>query len=301
MTKRIVFGFMIVLFASLNVFADEIRLNATHSQQSTCMLKDEASKKGRSDFIVSKAGKLLPCIREVPDKQGSELIPYEKIAAFLNHSKVVPGNKLTNVAYVVDIAKDHLMAGTGDKIYVNGLADSEQQVFTVYRKGDGYISPVNGEVLGYELEYIADATLQKSADPATLIITQSNSEVLHGDWVMPKTDEGFTLSYFPKPPKIKVNATIIRVFGGLSQIGSLDVIVIDKGIQDGISEGHVLTIIENGRHIKDPYQLNNNDMIKLPDEQVGTLMVFRSFERVSYALVMTATQDIHLLDKVKAP
>jgi len=270
--------------------------------QSTCILEDNKSKQGRADFSVSKEGKLIPCIRETSLKQAIALIPYDKIAAFLNNSIVVSENELKNVAYIVDIASDHLIAGVdGDKLYANGLTQSEYQTYNIYRKGESYISSDSSEVLGYDLQYIANVSLQKFANPSTLIITDSKSEVLHGDLVMPKTDEEFTLSYFPKPPQITISATIIRIFGGLSQTGSLGVVAIDKGIQDGLIEGHVLSIIENGQSIKDPYQLNKNDTIKLPDEQIGTLMIFRTFERVSYALIMSSTQDVHLLDKVRTP
>jgi len=279
----------------------EKKLSDQGLKRSTCILEDNDLKKGRSDFSVSKQGKLIPCIRETSLKQAIDLIPYEMIAAFLNNSKVVSENKLTNVAYVVDIASEHLIAGVGDKLYVNGLTQPENQAYSIYRKGEPFISPDSPDVLGYDLQYIANVTLQNFANPSTLIITESNSEVLHGDWVMPKTDEEFTLNYFPKPPQITINANIIRIFGGTSQIGPLGVVAIDKGIEDGLSEGHVLTIEENGQRIKDPYQLNNNEMIKLPDEKIGTLMVFRTFERVSYALIMSSTQDIHLLDKVRTP
>ena len=271
------------------------------SKQSVCILKDDVPIKGRSDFSVSKEGKLVPCIREVTVRQAITLIPYEQISAFLNFSKVVSENNVSNVPYVVDIAAEHLIASVGDRLYVHGLIDSERHNYSIYRKGDSYISPDNGEVLGYDLNYIADATLQQFADPATLIITKSNSEILHGDWVMPKTDEELSLNYFPKSPKTKVSANIIRIFGGLSQTGPLGVVAIDKGHQDGISEGHVLTVVENCQFFKDPYQVNNSEKTNLPCEQIGTLMVFRVFERVSYALVMSATQDINLLDKVKAP
>jgi len=279
----------------------ERRSQAQDNSQPACKLKDESTKNGRSNFTVSKEGKLLPCIREVEVKPAIALIPYEKIAAFISFSKVVSEKNLNQVPYVVDIAAEHLIAGVGDRLYVHGLTEPDRSNYNIYRKGDSYVSPDNGEVLGYDLKFIADATLQQYADPATLLITKSNSEILHGDWVMPKTDEEFTLNYFPKSPQINVTANIIRVFGGLTQTGALGVVAIDKGIQDGVSEGHVLSIMESGQRIKDPYQLNSKDMIKLPDEPIGTLMVFRTFERVSYALVMRATQNIHLLDKVKAP
>ena len=118
---------------------------------------------------------------------------------------------------------------------------------------------------------------------------------------MPKTEEEVILSYFPRPPEKSIKGSIISVLGGVSQIGLYNVVVIDKGIEDGILAGHELAIYQNGNSIHDPYSSINNDVVKLPDEIAGTLMVFRPFERVSYALVMKATQAIHLLDKVKTP
>lgn len=43
------------------------------------------------------------------------------------------------------------------------------------------------------------------------------------------------------------------------------------------------------------------DMLKLPDERVGLLMVFRVFDRVSYALVMQASEPVYELDAVTTP
>ncbi len=42
-------------------------------------------------------------------------------------------------------------------------------------------------------------------------------------------------------------------------------------------------------------------MVKLPDERVGLLMVFRVFDRVSYALVMQASEPVYELDAVTTP
>ena len=61
---------------------------------------------------------------------------------FLNNSKVVSENKLTNVAYVVDIASEHLIAGVGDKLYVNGLTQPENQAYSIYRKGEPFIAQI---------------------------------------------------------------------------------------------------------------------------------------------------------------
>ena len=268
---------------------------------STCILSEEDVKNGRTEFAVSEDGKLLPCIRETIIKQAIELIPTESIAQFLTSPKVVGENELNNAPYVVDIAGEHLVAGAGDRLYVRSITQPESLSYTVYRAGDTYVSPETGEILGYEAKYIADTTLQQTGDPATLSITKSNSEIRKGDRVMPKTEEEITLNYFPRPPEKNINGSIISVLGGVSQIGLYNVVVIDKGTKDGILAGHELDIYQNGKSINDPYSAIKNDVVKLPDEIAGTLMVFRPFERVSYALVMKATQAIHILDKVQTP
>ena len=284
------------------------QLNLSRSEQqtqsptdSTCTLSEEDVKNGRTEFSVSENGKLLPCIRETVTKQAIELIPTESIAQFLTSPKVVAENELDNSPYVVDIAGEHLVAGTGDRVYVRSITQPENLSYNIYRAGDTYVSPATGEILGYEAKYIADTTLQQTGDPATLSITKSNSEIRKGDKVMPKSEEEVTLNYFPRPPEKSINGSIISVLGGVSQIGLYNVVVIDKGTKDGILAGHELAIYQNGKSINDQYSAIKNDSVKLPDENAGTLMVFRPFERVSYALVMKATQAIHILDKVQTP
>ena len=268
---------------------------------STCVLNEDDVKKGRADFAVSKTGKLLPCIRETIIKQAIKLIPTESIAQFLISPKVMSENERNNAAAVIGIVDEHLVAGAGDKVYVHAITQPESLTYAIYRTGEPYVNPETKEALGYEAKYIADARLQQPGNPATLVITQSNSEIRHGDLVMPKSDEELTLNYFPRPPQTNITGNIIGVPGGVSQVGALNVVVIDKGTKDGILAGHELSIYQNGNSIKDPYNAASSDTTTVPDEQVGTLMVFRPFERVSYALVMKAAQAIHILDKVKTP
>jgi hypothetical protein len=274
---------------------------AQSSSDSPCILSEEDVKNGRTEFTVSEDGKLLPCIRETFSKKAIELIPTGSIAQFLTSPKVVAENELNNAPYIVDIAGEHLVAGAGDSVYVRSITQPANQLYTIYRAGSAYVNPETGEILGYEAEYIAETTLQQTGDPATLLITKSDSEIRKGDRVMPKIEEEVTLNYFPRPPEKSINGNIISVLGGVSQIGLYNVVVIDKGIKDGILTGHELAIYQNGNSIRDPYSSIKNDVVKLPDEIAGTLMVFRPFERVSYALVMKATQAIHLLDKVQTP
>ncbi len=105
------------------------------------------------------------------------------------------------------------------------------------------------------------------------------------------------------PPETELAGHIISVLDGVSQIGQYNVVAIDRGSEDGLEPGHVLEIYQSGNRIRDIVRGygTSRKSVKLPDERAGILMVFRPFSRVSYALVMEATGQIHLLDLVKTP
>lgn len=267
----------------------------------TCILKEEDFKNGRKDFALDKNGKLKPCIRESEIEQPIKLIPYHEIAKYLSSPKIVGENELNQNSYVVDIANDHVVAGAGDRIYVRSIDAPQNTEYMVYRAGDTFVDADTQEVLGYEARYIAQATLQQAGDPATLTVTQSNSEIRMGDRVMPKVDDEISLNYFARPPEQPIRGSIISVLGGVSQIGIDNVVVIDKGKLDGLLAGHELDIYQNSGSVRDPYSAVKNDTVQLPNELAGMLMVFRTFDRVSYALVMQATNALHVLDRVQTP
>ena len=273
----------------------------SYQSNGPCIINEDNIKHGRTEFMTSEDGKLLPCIRETTVNEAISLIPANAINKYLSTPKVVTENELNNAPYVIGFAGEHVLAGAGDKIYVRQINSSDNQSYTVFRKGSPYVSPDTGEILGYEGTFVADTTLEQSGDPATLLITKAITEVRMGDRLMLSAEEDLNLNYFPKPPEQKIFGNIISVLGGVSQIGQYNVVVIDKGIKDGIQTGHELDIYRRGKTTLDPYTANKDVTFKLPDEQAGTLMVFRPFERISYALVMKAKQAIHVLDKVQTP
>lgn len=266
----------------------------------TCILRDEDLKNGRSKFPV-KDGKLQPCIRETNLDQAIDLIPMDKIAQHLVSPSVVGAQDLENAPYVLGFADEHLIVGAGDRFYVRAITNADNVAYTVYRAGDTYKDADTGEILGYEAKYIAETTLEKTGDPATLQVTKSKSEIRIGDRVMVNTEQDITLNYFPRPPEHQIHGSIISVLNGVSQIGVYNVVVIDKGSVDGLKVGHELDVYQNGGVIPDRLSKLKNDTVKLPNELAGVVMIFRPFERISYALVMKASRPIHVLDKVQTP
>jgi hypothetical protein len=245
---------------------------------------------------------LVPRIRESAIEQAIPMIPSDAIAQFLSSPKVMSAEEIAQAPYVLDFADEHLIAGSGDRVYVRGIGNPERLGYTVYRQGKPYVSPESQEILGYEAQYIADALIESTGDPATLRITKVENEVRRGDRLTPSTAGEMALNYFPRPPEQIIKGNIIRVMGGVTQIGAHDIVVIDKGTVDGLAVGHTLDIFKKGRVVIDTIQSSEDSVkVQLPDERAGVLMVFRPFERVSYALVMKASSAIRVLDKVQTP
>lgn len=259
-------------------------------------LDKRLSQSGSSNAI----SRLSPQIRESPLEDAIKLIPTDAIASFLTSPKVVDKDTLENSPYIIDFAGEHMIVGAGDRVYARSILAPTSLSYTLYRAGETYINHETKEILGYEAKYIADATLEKSGDPATLKIIKSSREIRKGDRIMVNTAEDeIALNFFPHPPEHPINGRIISVFDGVSQIGQHNIVVLDIGAVDGIEVGHTFNVYQNGRTVRDPFSKQTNAMVKLPDEIAGILMVFRTFKRVSYGLVMSATQPIHVLDKVR--
>ena len=189
------------------------------------------------------------------------------------------------------------------------------------------IDPDTKEVLGVEATYLGDARISKYGEPASANITKAKEEIFVKDRLVPSGDEVIT-NFVPHAPETEISGRIIKIYGGLAEAGPESIVSISRGSKDGIEVGHVLAINRYGRIIKDPEldtetdkktkaklkELNSAEksnkngtpalepgMIKLPDERVGLLMVFRVFDRVSYGLVMQASLPINTLDSVKTP
>lgn len=246
--------------------------------------------------------KLSPKVRSTPLREAIPPIPMDAIAQFLDNSRaVLTQEELDRAPYIVESMDSHLIAGTGDRIYVRSVPDRSSTRYNVYRPGIAYIRPGTEEVLGYEALYVGDATLQRVGDPATLELSRTVRETLIGDRLLPVGEEEIQQNFYPHPPAKDVDGQILKVIDGVSQIGQFQVVVIDLGTEDGMEQGNVLAVFQRGDNIRDVVAKKADQRVKLPDERSGLIMVFRPFEKVSYALVMSATRAIHINDAARNP
>ena len=245
--------------------------------------------------------KLSPRVRAERIDQAIPTIPIDAIKQFLTRPLVVEKDELANAPYIVESADEHLITGAGDRIYVRGIDGEDYRSYNVVRPGDAYVDPDTGEVLGYEALFLADAQVQRFGDPATLKVVRSEREAGIGDRLVPVLNEEIHTTFYPRAPEGSVDGRIISVVDGVSQIGQYAVVTINRGKREGLEPGHVLRVWQAGETIIDQVSARKNDKVTLPDEEAGLLLVFRSFDKVSFGLVMEATRPIHVLDKVTNP
>jgi hypothetical protein len=244
--------------------------------------------------------KLSPHARAESLDTAIPTIPLDAIDQFLSQPLVVGKDELSKAAYVVSSAGEHLVTGAGDRVYLRGISDESAVGQNLFRPGDTYVDPDSGEILGYEAIYLGEGKVSRSGDPATLQLTRTTREINIGDRALPATQESIQPYFAPHPASADMDGTIISVLDGVSQIGQYQVVVINRGTREGVDVGTVMSIEQSGALIRDQV-VRSKELVKLPDEKAGLLMVFRTFEKVSYALVLKATQALHVGDKVRNP
>ena len=258
-------------------------------------------KYGKRTVRLSPESRIEPLDRAIPT------IPLDIIAPYLSKNRILNAGEYANLPYIVGISGEHMSASADNSIYVMGIAeDTTDTTYGIYRRGNAYRNPANKkEVLGYEAVFLGDGTLERKGSPATIYIEKSKSEILRKHRVIPINRSGIVdASFIPKPSLVQRPASIIGVLTsgvqpGVKLVGAMDVVIIDAGLKDGVETGDVFNIYKKGAMVKDP--LYTGKMIKLPNEINGNLMVFRTFNRLSYALVMDAQIDLRVGDVIKSP
>jgi hypothetical protein len=248
--------------------------------------------------IRASTHRLSPTARATPLTEAVTSVSYDDIAAFLSTGAILQRDQVDELPYLLATKGDHLVAAAGNTVYIRrNSSDELGQRFNIVQVGDELIDPDDNKVIGYQGKIVGAGTLRRGGDPATMAITESSQEAKQGDLLIP-IETNLPLNFFPKAPSTNVDGRIISVVGGVSQIGQYMVVVLNRGSGDGLSVGDVLTVFQDGAEVVDHVE---GGTVKLPDESAGTVMVFKTFGEISYALVMEATTAIHKFDHVRNP
>lgn len=233
------------------------------------------------------------------------------IEPFLSEPIIIDEDTLRTAPHIVAGNDSRVLLARGDRAYALGDSNSPLieaagpvKTFRIFRNATPLKDPATGEILGYEAAYLGKAQLKRSQSmttelnngkevvnltPATIDIVAAREEMRAGDRLLPEPARQL-LSYAPRAPEQVINGRIVSVYGNAVEFAAQNqVVVINKGTRDGIESGHVLAILKNGETIVDRAGAPNDtgkEVIKLPNERIGLLMVFRPFEKASYALVL---------------
>ena len=319
---------------------------------------DRSGKEPRLSLVKGNSGgmvtvKLSPGVRATAiGNDAIPAIPIRAIHPFLSQPRVVPEGAFDNAPFILGSNAERVVLASGDDAFATGGKPGVTR-WNVLRPGKALKDPETGEVLGYEVEYLGDARTLAEGAPQKIRITQSAKEILPKDKLV-EADNSAVYEFVPRAPESPIHGRIISAYGGLTDSGRYQTVVINRGSRDGLEPGHVLSVFREGQAVtltpdeKDRMTWVNeksagvpdggawlyNDVrclkedskvtydqaadvrntfrstcignssdhaVKLPDAHSGLVMVYRVYDRVSYALIMQSDGPVYLLDTVRNP
>ena len=264
---------------------------------------------GRPQVQLVEGGpaRLDPRLRSSPLDGAIPTIPYSAIAAFLSRPAVLSIDQVRHAPHVVIFREEHQAGGTGQEFYVSDLNAAPNARFTVMHVGEPVRDPDNGRMMGYQGIYTATAVITRPGNPAKGLLTDSARETLRGDLVLAANNDT-PASLTLRAPHTEVHGRIMSVIEGVQLIGQYDVVLINRGTQDGIDAGDVLAIDRVGEEARDvgtgedsAYGFGRGRAVHLPNERAGTLLLFKSYDHMSYGLVVAESTFVRVADIVRNP
>jgi len=250
--------------------------------------------------------KLLPRIYTQP--LTSEAIPAispRAIEPFLTQPLIIEEGGLDRAPRIIATEENRVNLGAGNVAYVSGFRDTDAPIWQIYRAGRALVDPDNQRTLGFEAVFLGTAQVTRSGEPATVQIVNSKKEISAGDRLIPAPPLTIP-QYVPHAPSSAVRGRIIGLYDALAtSVGGRDSIIsINRGRRDGLEVGHVLAVYRNVVVYDQSDYLKSRDrspVIQLPPERYGLAFVFRTFDSVSYALVMESSRPVQGGDIVQNP
>ena len=230
----------------------------------------------------------MPTIKLGPEIRASRLdnagilpIPASVINAFATQPRVIDPATLANAPVIIDYRDGHIAVGAGDDVWAAGHAGNTEN-WDIVSSPEPIVEPGTKTILGYSVRVLGTGHTALAGDPMKVGIDTSTSEVEIGNRLIPQ-DNNIRIDYVPHEPDHPVLGRIIDTVDILAEAGNYNTVLLDKGLSDGLDPGTVLAIYQPGQQ---------QDKISIPASRVGVCMVYRVFDKVSYALIMTTNRSV---------
>lgn len=285
------------------------------------------------------SARLSPRVREEDIAQAVPTISPSAIEPFTSRPMVVSETELDSAPVIMATQESRVAVGAGNVAYVKGLTKDMGSIWHIYRRGDRLVDPENGNTLGFVGLYLGDAVVRQFGEISRIEITKSSQEIYTGDRLVAVAKATPQFAYVPRAPNTKVRARVMSMADNLFETGRYSVVSLSRGAKDGLEVGHVLALYRSptatryslrtsplfgrvgplGSDERRVYYeetlnvrespiypeirtaVNDAELAKIPDERYGLVMVFRTFERASFALVMQAGLPVAIDDIVTTP
>ncbi len=279
-------------------------------------------------FVKDDDGKLVPRIRV---DYGKRHEPVSSLIPFLAWPRVLDKRTIDNAPYIVGSQDDHNLIIEGEKIYIKRLHAAEGDRYGIFHKLKELIDPETKRSLGFEVDYMAYARVERRGTPLTTAsIISARREVRKGDKLFRPKDETHGLNVPIHDPDIRVRGTVMSLYDAHAISGQHMIAVINRGKHQGIEVGHTLGIYSNGRTVLDveekakadaaikarmqkypinlPFLTKNapplpsfDTQVELPPERIGTMVIYKVTDSVSFGLIVDSERAIRNGDKIGNP
>jgi len=271
--------------------------------------------------------RLSPQVRTEPLTGAIRAIPYELLMTFVGRPSLIERSEIKKVPYVVGMRDRHIVGSTTNEVYASGLGEPPVGTrYSVVNIGDELRDPDDGDLLGYIGHYAGTGQviqtsgavvpgaesvfkMRREKNLTHLRITDTSREILQGDKLFPaEVDVGddFVLS---APSNEDILGQVISIVDGVYVAGRYQVVAINRGKRHGLAPGNALGVFYRGEEVRDRFDRGNTwmsytasyDRVRLPDERSATILLFRVYDRMSYGLVVEASQSIRRGDFIAHP
>ncbi len=229
-------------------------------------------------------------------------LPWSAIQHWLDKTVIVNPQDFNTTPYILASKKGNLITASGDKVYAKGVPLIVGQRYGIYREGELYVEPKTQEVIGLEVTQVATGlvTSTETNGVSSLQLTDSyDKEVREGDRVFVELNNSIPPVFYPAPATVSRGGMIVRVMDSISSAAKGSVVAINLGSTHGAKPGDVLTVYQKGALIRDTK--DNDTPVRLPNEPSGMVMVFNTFDNISYAYVLDSELPLNVGDQLLPP
>jgi len=186
---------------------------------------------------------------------------------------------------------------------VANVWDRDQHIYNTVEPWDR--RPKNP--VGYELYEVSRVRVTQAGEISVMEIIRDRAEVKPGDVILPVSDMGYLSTFYPSAmDEVPEGLRILGTSGSKSGVGLYQIVSINGGTNQGIEAGNVFSAFEQGLKVDDRSgyrwgSFSKEAEVRLPDIYNGLVMVFRTFDDISYGMVLSGKRVVTEYDMLRHP